>query len=292
MLKQITEIVRLLYWFLSRKEVLIPTFGSYGDLMMVNGVFKYYAHQQNRPLRIVYKKNILQVDPSILAGLTTHSRTYYLAVYLAKWTPHFKLINYGALNDPDERNTHLMQRMANRLHLTLPPAFTPFINLTQGTFPDVPTEKPWICILGSANTAYSPNKEWDPIKMSAVVTALNNQFTTIQIGLESDPVLPTSYRMNGQIDFLQSVQLLSQSKLFIGPEGAFMHAAAAINIPAVIIFGGYIHPHQSGYHNTTGIKSDIACAPCLLTSPCPIALQCMKEIAADTVLSKAYELLS
>lgn len=292
MLKQMKEIIRLLYWFFSRKEVLIPTFGSYGDLMMVNAVFNYYAQQHQRPLRIVYKKERLQVNRSILAGSTTQSRTYYIAVYLAKWTKHFKLINYGELNDPNERNIHLMQRMANRLQLTLPPAFTPFISLTQGKLPDIPTEKPWICILGSANTAYSPNKEWDPVKMSTVVTALNKRFTTIQIGLEADPVLPTSYRMNGQIDFFQSVQLLSQSKLFIGPEGAFMHAAAALQIPAVIIFGGYIHPHQSGYHTTTGIKSDIACAPCLLTSPCPIALQCMKEISADAVLSKAHELLT
>ncbi|MCU0441485.1 MAG: hypothetical protein MUE96_03730 [Bacteroidia bacterium] len=280
------EIVYLFYWLITGKEVIIVTFGSYGDLMMANGVLNYYAVSQQKRLRVVYKKKELLADSNCLQKCLTQSKSYYLAIWLSAYAKQFIILNYGTLQDQPEQ--HLMQRMANKLQMVLPTDFVPYINLNdQPLFQlNLPINKPIVVIQSTANPAFSPNKQWDMNKMIAVVESVKKKAFTIQIGPDTDIPLPVDASYLGKTTFKQSISIIKQSNLFVGLEGALMHGAAAVSTPSVIVFGGYIHHHQSGYHTTHAVQSAIECAPCLLTTPCPINLQCMRGIEADAVIYK------
>lgn len=87
--------------------------------------------------------------------------------------------------------------------------------------------------------------------------------------------------------FRLAMAFLSQScNLYIGPEGGLHHAAAAFNVPAVVIFGGYIHPRNTGYD--THVNLYAGGEPCgLMGSECSHCREAMDNISVDQVLEAA-----
>lgn len=71
------------------------------------------------------------------------------------------------------------------------------------------------------------------------------------------------------------------SLAYVGPEGGLHHAAAAVGIPAVVLFGGFISPEITGYlthHNLfTGGR------PCGMRVDCPHCRKAMDKITVDDV---------
>ena len=53
--------------------------------------------------------------------------------------------------------------------------------------------------------------------------------------------------------FRQACAILARARAFVGPEGGLHHASAAVGVPAVVIFGGYISPKVTGYQQHTNI---------------------------------------
>jgi hypothetical protein len=47
--------------------------------------------------------------------------------------------------------------------------------------------------------------------------------------------------------FRQAMAILAGAKLFVGTDGALHHAAAALNVPAVVLWGGVVSPKILGY---------------------------------------------
>ena len=54
-------------------------------------------------------------------------------------------------------------------------------------------------------------------------------------------------------DFRQACAVLSHCDIFLGWEGGFVQAAAALNKNALVLFGGWIHPNVTGYNFHTNI---------------------------------------
>lgn len=48
-------------------------------------------------------------------------------------------------------------------------------------------------------------------------------------------------------DFWRACAILSRASAYVGHEGGLHHAAAALGIPGVVIFGGFISPETTGY---------------------------------------------
>lgn len=90
-------------------------------------------------------------------------------------------------------------------------------------------------------------------------------------------------------DFRSACAALMQAKVYVGHEGALHHAAAALGIPAVVIFGGFISPAQTGYaaHRNlfTGGK------PCGSRLHCPHCAAAMAAITPERVLQELKELV-
>lgn len=90
-------------------------------------------------------------------------------------------------------------------------------------------------------------------------------------------------------DFRLAAAVLAVSKAYVGAEGAMHHAAAAMSVPAVVLFGGFISPDVTGYaaHRNlfTGGRacgSRVACEHCR---------RAMDLITVEMVASNLKEIL-
>ena len=68
-----------------------------------------------------------------------------------------------------------------------------------------------------------------------------------------------------------------------------MHLAKAVGRRAVIIYGGFIKPEISGYHENLNIYVPVDCSPCFHSDyshdECE-TMECMKAITPRTVLER------
>jgi ADP-heptose:LPS heptosyltransferase len=86
--------------------------------------------------------------------------------------------------------------------------------------------------------------------------------------------------------FRDALGVLSLARLYIGPEGGLHHAAAALGIPAVVIFGGFNSPKSTGYpwqSNITGSSGE----PCGSVAACWHCRDAMASITVERVLEAA-----
>lgn len=92
------------------------------------------------------------------------------------------------------------------------------------------------------------------------------------------------------LTFRQTVAVLAVCRAYVGPEGGLHHAAAAVGTPAVVLFGGFISPQQTGYaaHKNlfTGGK------PCGMRRDCEHCRVAMNAITPAMVLGNLKELLN
>ena len=113
----------------------------------------------------------------------------------------------------------------------------------------------------------SANKDWG----WAHWVELLRRFRSVrwaQLGPEGIPIVPGARHIVTP-DFRSACAVLARARAVVLPEGGLHHAAAALNVPGVVIFGGYIGPAQTGYDLhanlfTGGVPcgSRLACAHC------------------------------
>jgi ADP-heptose:LPS heptosyltransferase len=87
--------------------------------------------------------------------------------------------------------------------------------------------------------------------------------------------------------FRHAARILQNAKLYIGPEGGLHHAAAAVGLPAVVLFGGFIPPAVTGYDfhiNLTG-----GAEACGSLQTCQHCIEAMEAIGVDEVYTAAIE---
>lgn len=86
-------------------------------------------------------------------------------------------------------------------------------------------------------------------------------------------------------DFRKALAILRRASLFIGPEGGLHHGAAAVGIPAVVIFGGFIPPQVTGYDTHTNLTGGAeACGSFHSCKHCQHALE---KISVEEVCEAA-----
>jgi hypothetical protein len=143
--------------------------------------------------------------------------------------------------------------------------------------PDVPTWK-----------SVAPNKDWGRHKYQKVADRLRSegvrvvQFRHPKSGppLAGVDQFPT-------LDFRDSLAILKQSALYIGPEGGLHHGAAAVGRPAVVLFGGFIPPSVTGYETHTNLTG--GAEACGSLHACPHCKAAMAAISVDEVVGAAME---
>jgi ADP-heptose:LPS heptosyltransferase len=89
-------------------------------------------------------------------------------------------------------------------------------------------------------------------------------------------------------DFRLACAVLSVCRAYVGTEGGLHHAAAALGVPAVVLFGGFISPKVTGYDSHRNLfRGGVACGS---RKPCLHCRDAMLDISVDEVAKHLTEI--
>jgi len=180
---------------------------------------------------------------------------------------------------------HILRLLGDRVGLKEFP-LKPLIFLNEAELEKKPlpaSDKPWLAIQSTGNSKWTDNKNWGVEKFVALARRLAPKFSLVQLGGAGDPPLPVQLNLCGRLGIREVFQALRQCDLFAGQVGFLMHAAAACDVPSVIIYGGFEAPWQSGYEVNVNLYNPVHCAPCWLETKCPYDKKCLEEITPEQV---------
>jgi ADP-heptose:LPS heptosyltransferase len=132
----------------------------------------------------------------------------------------------------------------------------------------------------------SPNKDWGEVRWRELVWAMRAAgIAPVQVGPRD------TRRVNGALfiethNFRHACAVVSRARAVVTHEGGLHHAAAAFNIPAVVIYGGYISPAVTGYEYQVSLfkRTDEHPLGCGWRTPCAHCRQAMEGITPEQVL--------
>jgi hypothetical protein len=136
----------------------------------------------------------------------------------------------------------------------------------------------------------APNKDWGESKYQELARRLLLQGCRLVQFRHGN-----SRRMIAGADLIELpkfrhvISVLSRAALYIGPEGGMHHAAAAVGVKAVVLFGGFIPPQVTGYDLHTNLTG--GAEACGNIKPCKHCAQAMANISVDTVKEAALDQL-
>jgi hypothetical protein len=131
----------------------------------------------------------------------------------------------------------------------------------------------------------APNKQWPVERYNKVARLLlKSGVDVVQFNFKAGHVIPGA-RLIKTPSFRHAVAALEKASLYIGPEGGLHHASAAVSLPAVVLFGGFIPPAVTGYSFHTNLTGGAeACGSLHACSHCKAA---MAAISVPEVIDAA-----
>jgi len=131
------------------------------------------------------------------------------------------------------------------------------------------------------------NQSWGFKKWDKTVENLKENYLII------NPTHDNSHNHKGifsyNCSFRVACAIMQSCNLYLGPEGGFAHAAAALSKPGVVVYGGWIPPQVIGYAFHENLYVDIEGSPCgIRDKECDHCKECMELITVDNVI-KAVE---
>ena len=135
----------------------------------------------------------------------------------------------------------------------------------------------------------SPNKDWGWARWCQLAEELRVLgYSIAQFTSRYRPALPGAEVIKTKT-FRQACAVISNARLAILPEGGLHHAAAAFGTAAIVIFGGYISPAQTGYAHHVNLFT--GGSPCGRRAKCGHCEEAMEKISVGQVLKEATSLL-
>jgi hypothetical protein len=200
-------------------------------------------------------------------------------------------LTYGA-HTPDGRQIlpphHILVDMCRRASIRGAIDVRPYIALTpEEKRSGVVARRPQIAIQSSGTSARYPmrTKEWFPDRFQQIVRALGGEFSFVQVGAATDPVLDGALDLRGKTTIRQTAAVLAHSIVFVGLVGFLMHLARAVDCRSVIAYGGREWPSISGYTCNENLVRRPQCSPCGLYDGCEYQRACMDEISVEEALA-------
>jgi heptosyltransferase-2 len=155
---------------------------------------------------------------------------------------------------------------------------------------------PWIGLAPGAT--YGPAKRWPAERFAAVGDLLQEELQPglVLLGGPADREAAAEVQHHVQGNYLnlagkttlrQALMVLSQLQLLITNDSGLMHAAAALHVPVVAIFGS-TDPVATGpfTNRATIIHHYLPCSPCLERT-CALGYPCLTEITVAEVAEAA-----
>jgi hypothetical protein len=93
----------------------------------------------------------------------------------------------------------------------------------------------------------------------------------------------------GTSTFREALAVMSVCRAFVGTEGGLHHGAAAVGVPAVVLWSEFISPEITGYATHMNLRR--AGNPCGMRSECESCRQSMLTIGPEEVLTALKKVL-
>ena len=155
---------------------------------------------------------------------------------------------------------------------------------------------PWVGL--SPGAAYGPAKRWPPERFAALGTLLQEEFGArlVLLGGPEDSgaadqvkeeLASPALDLVGQTGLRQALAVLSQMQLLITNDSGLMHAAAALAVPVVAIFGS-TDPGATGPFTSraTVLHHPRPCSPCFKRT-CDTDYECLTDISVAEAAAAA-----
>ena len=219
---------------------------------------------------------------------------------------------YGLLNDLRRLDRKALPRLVDRFAaLAVPPGALIPMPPAPVLVPDLAnrnaaaralhlrTDPPAVVLCPGAE--YGPAKRWPPTHFASLAARFLAQGLQVWlVGSPNDKLAASSVLqasgeagrtirdLTGRTDLGTAIDVLSLASLVVSNDSGLMHAAAAVGVPVVAVFGSsspiYTPPLSPLAHIA---KIDIACSPCFKRE-CPLGhFKCMRELSADAVYNLA-----
>jgi heptosyltransferase-2 len=160
----------------------------------------------------------------------------------------------------------------------------------------LPGPGPWVGL--SPGAAFGPAKRWEPARFAALGRELVQEFGARLVLLGADDERPVADEVKDQLQapvvdlvgrtsLRQALGILSQLDLLVTNDSGLMHAAAALSVPLVALFGS-TDPVATGPFTSraTVIHHPQPCSPCFKRT-CDTGYSCLTAISVDEVAAAA-----
>lgn len=135
----------------------------------------------------------------------------------------------------------------------------------------------------------APNKQWPVERYREVALRIMAAGRRVVQFDHGGAVKIAGARLVKTPTFRHAMAVLAGAALYIGPEGGLHHAAAAVGIPSVVIFGGFIPPSVTGYATHTNLTG--GADACGSLKACEHCREAMNAISVADVLGAAQRIL-
>jgi hypothetical protein len=134
----------------------------------------------------------------------------------------------------------------------------------------------------------TPNKAWGLDRFADVVRQMSD-ITFVRAHGDECRTFPPVKNVHTRT-FREACGVLAASDGYVGTEGGFHHAAAALGKPAVVIFGGFISPKTTGYETHLNICDKLPGSPCGKWRQCGHCLAAMDRITVPMVVEAVRQM--
>lgn len=165
---------------------------------------------------------------------------------------------------------------------------------------ELPGRGPWVGL--SPGAAFGPAKRWEPSRFAALGRELEREFGSRLVLLGADDERPVADLVKqqlqgpvvdlvGRTSLREVLGVLSQLNLLVTNDSGLMHAAAALSVPLVALFGS-TDPGATGPFTSraTVIHHPLPCSPCFKRT-CEADYACLTAISVDEVAAAAHSWL-
>lgn len=149
--------------------------------------------------------------------------------------------------------------------------------------------KPWIVVEPLLKASASPNKQWGWERWCEFARLAQMEGLRLtQLGPPGIARLPNSAWIETS-SYRTGCAVLARAVAYVGHEGGLHHAAAALGVRGVVIYGGFISPAQTGYdlHRNLFTGGD----PCGMRMTCRHCERAMAAIEPAQVLHELRGIL-
>lgn len=133
------------------------------------------------------------------------------------------------------------------------------------------------------------NKDWGFHRYQEVADWIRTRgVRVVQFNHGNDPILAGAAVIK-TTSFRDALAVMSNAWLYVGPEGGLHHGAAALSIPGVVLFGGFIPPSVTGY--PTHVNLTGGSEACGSLQKCEHCRAAMAAISIGEVTAAVHEML-